>query len=185
MKRLSLLLALFTIFPSAAFCQSTAEPKELLNLRGSFEKARSAALLPLEKKYVDALTKLKDQLTRSGDLQGALAVQAELTIMLQGSTAEETEKVTRRLSQFKTTNEFFAWLSTTAWKSTTGNTLRFPRIDTMELTSPDGRISTYVTTIDKVGNISWNFSTGSEELMIISSDLKSATCGSGPLTKLE
>jgi hypothetical protein len=54
------------------------EPKALNDLRNSFERARNEAVAPLEKKYVEALKALKITLTRQADLQGALAVEAEL-----------------------------------------------------------------------------------------------------------
>ena len=138
MKHVTLLFALVCSIPFAAHCQSPEEPKELLDLRGSFEKARSAALSPLEKKYVDALTGLKDRLTKRGDLQGALAVQSELSRMQPTSARPRVNEGKLRLSNFKTVDEFFGWLSTTAWKSrsNTGNALRFPSPDKMEMTKP-------------------------------------------------
>jgi retron-type reverse transcriptase len=53
------------------------------------------------------------------------------------------------------------------------------------VTSPDGRKSTYVLTIEKVGAISWAWSSGGKEVMVISSDLDSATCSTGAMELLE
>jgi len=185
MKHIIPLIILASYIPFVVDAQSNPEPRELTDLRGSFEKARTAALSPLEKKYVDALTGLKDRLTKRGDLQGALAVQSELSRMQPASAKPSVNDGKLRLSKLKTTDEFFGWLSTTAWKSPTGNTLRFPRADEMELTSPEGRKSTYALTIEKVGELSWVFSNGNKELMQISSDLDSATCSTGVMKRIE
>lgn len=159
-------------------CQSSAEPKELLDLRASFEKARSAALSPLEKKYVDALTGLKDRLTKKSDLYGALAVQAEITKLLAASAAPRTDEGKLRLSKFNDAGEFTAWLQTTTWTTATGSVFRFPSADSMVSTKKDGATTTYKTTIEKIGVVSWRYSTGSTEIMTIESDLKSAKTSS-------
>jgi len=186
MKLIPVIITLACAMPFTGFCQSSGEPKELLDLRGSFEKARSAALSPLEKKYVDALTGLKDRLTKRGDLNGALAVQAELARMQQASDAPNDSDRKLRLSRFNTIDEFYAWLATTAWKSSTANILRFPSANVMELTSPDGRKSPYALTIEEIGKLSWVYSTGVKEVMTISTDLKTATCrGSGAVERIE
>lgn len=168
-----LIIAIFGISTHAS-CQSADEPRELVDLRASFERARAAALSPLEKKYVDALTGLKDRLTKKGDLNGALAVQAELGRMQPPTTALKTEDGKLRLSKFKTTDEFTAWLLTTTWKTPTGNTIRFTAKDSMELTTPAGAKSFYFVTIPKVGEMSWEWSNKKKDEYRISSDLKSA-----------
>lgn len=157
------------------FCQTPSEPEELLDLRGSFERARTAALLPLEEKYMDALTALKDRFTKRGDLQGALAVQAEMTRLVPPPSAPKTEDGKLRLSKFKTIEEFAAWLITTTWKGPTGNTIRFPAANSMELSTPSGAKSLYVVTISKVGEMSWEWSNKKRDEYRVSSDLKSAT----------
>ncbi len=179
-----LLIAFVVYIPLAAHAQSDAEPKELLDLRESFERARTSALSPIERKYVDALTALKDRLAKRGDLDGALAVQAELSRLQPPETKAPKRDGRLRLSHLKTVEEFYGWLGTTVWKSPTGNTLRFPAADQMEMTSPDGRKSTYVLTIEKIGAISWAWSSGGKELMLISSDLDSATCTTGAMELL-
>ncbi len=154
MKHGTLLFALVCSIPFAAHCQSPTEPKELLDLRGSFEKSRSAALSPLEKKYVDTLSGLKDRLTKRGDLQGALALQAELSKMQPTAAVPQANDGKLRLSKFKAIDEFFSWLTTTTWKSADGPTLRFPHKDAVENTKIDGQKATYTMTIKKVGEIS-------------------------------
>jgi len=186
MKHIALLFALFCTIPIGAQCQSAEEPKELLDLRESFEKARSSALSPLEKKYVDALIGLRDRLTKRGDLQGALAVQAELSMMEPTAAVPEAVDGKLRLARFKTIDEFFAWLNTTTWKSADGPTLRFPSKNAVENTRNDGQKATYTMTIEKIGEISWVYTNGRKELMQISPDLKSATrTGAPSLNRIE
>lgn len=176
---MNLAAPILTIFflgaPLVALCQAPAEPEELLDLRGSFERARTAALEPLEKKYTDALTAMKDRFTKRGDLQGALAVQTELNRLQPTSPAPKVEDGKLRLSKFKSVEEFSTWLSTTTWKGATGNTIRFPAINSMELTSPTGAKSLYVVTITKVGEMSWEWSNGKKDEYRVASDLMSAT----------
>jgi hypothetical protein len=178
MKHSILLAAALFCVTTRAPCQSAAEPKELLDLRASFEKARSAALSPLEKKYVDALTGLKDRLTKKGDLNGALAAQAEITKLLAASAVPRADEGKLRLSKFNDAGEFTAWLQSTTWTTSGGSVLRFPSADSMVSTKKDGSTTTYKTTIDKIGVISWRYSTGSTEIMTIESDLKSAKSSS-------
>lgn len=186
MKHTILLAAALFFLATHAPCQSSAEPKELLDLRASFEKARFAALSPLERKYVDALNGLKDRLTKKGDLNGALAVQTELSRMQPPPAAPKVEDGKLRLSKFKTVEEFTAWLMTTTWKGPTGNTLRFPAKDSMELTTPTGAKSFYVLSINKVGEMSWEWSNKKKDEYRVSPDLKSATgTVTGLLQRLE
>lgn len=58
--------------------QTATEPKELIAIRESYQKACSTALSPIEKKYSDALKGMKERLTKAGNLEGALAVDTEL-----------------------------------------------------------------------------------------------------------
>ena len=179
---------LATLFLSAVLAQSQApdEPKELQDLRGSFEKARTAALSPIEKKYVEALTGMKDRLTKRGDLKGALAVDAEINRFKQPAPQPSPADGKLRLSKFKTKEEFYNWLATTSWKTSKDNILRFPRVDAMELTTPAGTKSDYVTSIDKVGEISWKWSNGLTETMKITPDLRSSSgTVSGEMKRVE
>ncbi len=179
---------LATLFLSAVLAQSQTadEPKELQDLRGSFEKARTAALSPIEKKYVEALTGMKDRLTKRGDLNGALAVDAEINRFKQPTAQTPPDDGKLRLSKFKTKEDFYNWLGTTAWKTSKDNIIRFPEIDEMELTSPAGAQSFYVTTIDKVGEVSWTWSNGLTETMKITPDLNSSAGNvSGEMKRVE
>lgn len=54
------------------------EPNVLINLRKSWETARTQAVAPIDRKYEESLRSLKLQLTRQGDLDAAVAVDKEL-----------------------------------------------------------------------------------------------------------
>lgn len=62
------------------------EPKDLTSLRASWTRARSQATDPIDRKYVDALAAMKLKLTKAGDLNGALVVEAELQKLAPGSS---------------------------------------------------------------------------------------------------
>ncbi len=54
------------------------EPKDLTGLRESWTRARLQADTPLDKKYLEALQTMKVRFTQKGDLEGALAIDAEI-----------------------------------------------------------------------------------------------------------
>jgi hypothetical protein len=64
-----------TVFVSSLLA---AEPDKLTKLRGSYESAMTKATAPIQKTYTTELEKLKIELTKLGNLEGALAVDAEL-----------------------------------------------------------------------------------------------------------
>jgi hypothetical protein len=77
-----------------AFSLSTAwaqEPDRLRSLRDSYRSAVERSTTPLTKTYLAELEKLKTDLTKKGDLQGALAVDAEIKAM-EPSAATPTSK---------------------------------------------------------------------------------------------
>ncbi len=84
-----LVLTATTIGATAVFGQDPNEPKDLTSLRESYQRARSAALAPIEKKYSDALAAMKVRLTKAGNLEGALAVDTELKTILPPSTSDQ------------------------------------------------------------------------------------------------
>lgn len=156
------------------------EPKDLTALRASFEKARAAALSPLEKKYEDALLSLKERLTKSGDLDGALAVHAELEALRPPVASAPEDDKKPRLSKFKSVEEFSAWLHTTEWKNEAGTRYRFPEPNVLE-TNKNGTISLYPIKIPEIGVVTWVFpSTGATNTMQVASDLRTATCDNAP-----
>lgn len=69
------------------FAASAEDPRELVSLRESYQKAREQALSPLDKKYVDALTALKTRFTKEGNLEAALAVDSEIKSISSSSSA--------------------------------------------------------------------------------------------------
>ncbi|RYD27811.1 MAG: hypothetical protein EOP87_20575, partial [Verrucomicrobiaceae bacterium] len=54
------------------------ESKELTTLRATWTQARQQALKPIDTKYAAALAALKDKLTKAGNTDGVLQVDAEL-----------------------------------------------------------------------------------------------------------
>ncbi len=72
-----LFLALMTEFAFSQAPQAT-DPAELTRLREGWKRAKEQANSPIDRKYVEALKELKTQLTKAGNLEGALWVEAEL-----------------------------------------------------------------------------------------------------------
>lgn len=173
--------AFFTTFLLAA------EPEKLTKLRGSYESAVTKATAPIQKTYTTELEKLKIEFTKAGKLEDALAIDSELKRVAESVLPHpQAENGKLRLSKFKTVDDFFAWLATTTWESSKDNTLRFPRIDAVELEAPTGAKSSYTTTINKVGEITWKWTSGISETMKISPDLKSANGNvSGEFRRIE
>ena len=86
------------------------EPKELLSLRQSWEKARQQATAPIDKRYGDTLAALKSRFTKEGKLDAALAVDSEIKRIAppEPSTIEKGASLIQRLNG-------------TTWKSKTGD----------------------------------------------------------------
>ena len=61
-----------------SFAQTVSEYSELSSLRTSWTKAREQVTLPVDKKYEAALVAMKDRLTKAGNLEAAIQVDAEL-----------------------------------------------------------------------------------------------------------
>lgn len=91
MTRFIATAAILLITLAAAQDDQQSEPKELTALRESWKRARDQATSPLDKKYLDALGAMKVRLTKSGDLNGALAVDAEIKAI--SSTASSPPSV--------------------------------------------------------------------------------------------
>ena len=60
----------------------SAEPEDLVRLRGDWKAARERALDPIDRKYLAALEALKARLTKSGGLDEAVQVDVEIKKML-------------------------------------------------------------------------------------------------------
>jgi hypothetical protein len=65
-----------------------AEPDKLTKLRDSYEAAMSKATAPIQKTYVAELEKLKIEFTKAGNLEFALAVDAELKTLTGASPTD-------------------------------------------------------------------------------------------------
>lgn len=74
--KLSLILLVLFLSAALGFTQDSTEV--FSTLKSNFDKERSAALDPLTKRYVDSLHTLKLKYTQAGDLNSALAVDAEI-----------------------------------------------------------------------------------------------------------
>lgn len=78
MKQLLPLIAAITLLSSIVTAQPPKEVPELDALKKSWLAEQEKALRPINAKYEEALQRLKDRLTKSGDLHGALAVDKEI-----------------------------------------------------------------------------------------------------------
>lgn len=61
-----------------AVISQAEEPKDLTALRDSWQKARKAAVDPVDRRYAEALNVLRAKFTKEGNLDSVLAVQGEL-----------------------------------------------------------------------------------------------------------
>ncbi|RYD85696.1 MAG: hypothetical protein EOP84_01590 [Verrucomicrobiaceae bacterium] len=57
-------------------------PPAVLKLKQTYEQSMEKAAAPIRERYVDNLTKLQDQLTKSSKPEAALAVKAEIRLVL-------------------------------------------------------------------------------------------------------
>jgi len=72
-------------------------PKDLVALRETYWKARSQALAPLDKRYAESLTALKARYTRDGNLDAALAADAELKELQKSSNDNAAKAATEKV----------------------------------------------------------------------------------------
>jgi hypothetical protein len=93
---IGLLLVLNAWIAQAQTAQST-EPAELGRLRESWQRAKEQANAPIDRKYVEALHELKVRLTKAGNLDQAVLVDAELK-KVSPDTPDVTLTAKRRLS---------------------------------------------------------------------------------------
>lgn len=78
MKLFPLLIAAISFLIGPVTAQPPKEVPELDALKQSWLAEREKAFRPIDAKYEVALQRLKDRLTKSGDLHGALAVDGEI-----------------------------------------------------------------------------------------------------------
>lgn len=90
MKSTFVIYAFFTVIQ---LLRAAEEPQELTNLRESYQRARERAIAPLQAKYVSGLEALKLRMTKSGKLEDALAVDAELKAITEKADQSKPEGV--------------------------------------------------------------------------------------------
>ncbi|MBL9117443.1 MAG: hypothetical protein JNJ83_20720 [Verrucomicrobiaceae bacterium] len=106
-----LIFAAYTVNATAA-----DSPQELATLKESYLKARSQAIAPIDKKYLDALTALKSKFTKNGDLESALAVDSEIKT-LQASPASSPQGAVEPAMKSGSAKKLFRDLVGTTWHS--------------------------------------------------------------------
>ena len=97
MRTVSIIIAITLISVAAIAGEKSKEPKELIALKKQHEANIAAALAPIIVRYKESLKLLKERLTKSGDLESALAVKNEISRL--------EEEASRRLPQNKKTKE--------------------------------------------------------------------------------
>lgn len=82
----------FTLLAATVAIHSiSAEPEKLTTLRSGFEAASERALTPIRRTYVAELEKMKMEFTKSGKLEDALAVDAEIKLLgIHDTSSEKT-----------------------------------------------------------------------------------------------
>jgi hypothetical protein len=80
---------IFTLFATTLLA---SEPEKLTKLRGSYESAMTKATAPIQKTYTTELEKLKLEFTKSGKLEDALAVDAEIKRLSGEAATKQTEQ---------------------------------------------------------------------------------------------
>lgn len=72
----------FTLLLSGAAAGQAPLPPALLKMQHSFEQSMETAAAPIRERYLANLTKLQDQLTKSGQPEAALAVKARINLTM-------------------------------------------------------------------------------------------------------
>jgi hypothetical protein len=114
MRRIICLILASWSFASA----QTTEPTELQRLTAQWQKAREQATAPIDKKYLDALTAMKLALTKQGNLEGALAVDARIKSLqptTQGTGVATPTAPTTDLRLPRTKGDLEKYLVGTVW----------------------------------------------------------------------
>jgi hypothetical protein len=108
MRIIFLITVTATLIAGVAFSQTSAEPTDLVTLRDSWERARIAALTPIDKKYEDALSAMRERYTKQGNLPAAVAVDSALSKLKGGSTtatAPDTSATSTDATSAQTTSK--------------------------------------------------------------------------------
>jgi len=113
MKHLSFITILGLVGISFAEEASKSEPPELSRLRHNFEQAKSDAIQPITAKYCSLLEDLKKKYTKAGNLDSALAVEAELNLI---RAQEGDVKKVGMVPSPTTKEELVEYLGGTKWE---------------------------------------------------------------------
>lgn len=81
MKILSMIFVAVVSFSYAQEAKTEKEPVELTQLREQWQRARTQAIEPIDKKYVQMLEEQKLRFTKAGKLEEAVALKAEIDKM--------------------------------------------------------------------------------------------------------
>ena len=95
-------IIVFLIFHFLIPHVSAEESKELSTLRTAWQKSRSAAIEPIDKKYLELLTAVRLKYTKAGDLDGALLVDKEIKAL---ASKSDVTKDTREAGSVDKTRE--------------------------------------------------------------------------------
>lgn len=132
MRTLSTILLLGCLNASGQF-PAPAEPAELQKLTAQWQKAREQVTAPIDKKYLDALAAMKVTMTKQGNLEGALAVDARIKSLTANASIPTVTTTTAEGGLPKTKNSLEKFLVGTTWTVTGAKNGRF--IGDMEFTS--------------------------------------------------
>ncbi|MBX7211009.1 MAG: hypothetical protein K1X78_22075 [Verrucomicrobiaceae bacterium] len=145
-----------TVILAALLTRSIAAdpPKELTSLKDSYIKARSKAVAPIEKKYLEALIAMKTKFTKAGDLDAALFVDSEIRALQPSTDSSTTTAPTTTRSdstnskQLRLTKE----LSGTSWDCDTWKATMTMNADgTVTFSGPKGSMTNWK--ITKTGKL--------------------------------
>jgi hypothetical protein len=98
--------------------QPQKSPEKLAKLKSSYTSAVDRAVSPLKKTYLTELQKLKTDYTKSGDLEAALAVDAEIKSLEGGSPAANSVSTSAEPKKATTKNALEKQLVNTSWTMT-------------------------------------------------------------------
>jgi hypothetical protein len=101
------------VLAATVSADDTKAPQELTSLKESWGRARKQATDPIDKKYEDALTAMKQRFTKAGNLEAALAVDTELKSLVSASPtpAADDDKAPKDLAGYT-----IHWGPTWSWE---------------------------------------------------------------------
>ena len=194
MNRLVSSFSLALAAASLVCAQQPQLPDRAAKLKESYQAAVDRATQPLTATFLTELKKLKLEFTKSGDLQGALAIEAEINrldslkapgVPPMGSASPATAK---RLKALKTPEEFTQWLANTKWRAATGKGLNF-KADGKSFAFVDEKTkqetgTAYPITILEIGIVEFKWGTGPTAKISFAEDLRTCSDGSRKYEKL-